>query len=183
MAAAAACDSGRHYAWSSDEASRHAAAAGVCAWASAGALGERGLRACPRDDEEPVFLHSIFVRLLLLGAMVWMVVFFLAPLAGLGWWFTILPALMTLCSVAAAYRVMGETSQIDARYGWLYPLGALVFLLGDAGVNGDYMATRRRGSGEARIMLCAICAVTTASSHGSVWAQEERLADRLRKEM
>jgi hypothetical protein len=33
-----------------------------------------------------------------------------------------------LCCIAAAYRVFGDVSQIDARYGWLYPLGALVFV-------------------------------------------------------
>jgi hypothetical protein len=57
-----------------------------------------------------------------------LVVFSLLPIAGLFWWPTTLPALMTLCCIGATYRVMGEVSQIDARYGWLYPLGAIAFI-------------------------------------------------------
>jgi hypothetical protein len=30
--------------------------------------------------------------------------------------------------MAAAYKAMGEMSGIDARYGWLYPAGALIFV-------------------------------------------------------
>lgn len=69
-----------------------------------------------------------FRPLLLLGAVLWMIVFFLAPLAELGWWPTTLAGVMVLCCVGALYRVMGEVSQIDARYGWLFPLGALAFI-------------------------------------------------------
>jgi cellulose synthase/poly-beta-1,6-N-acetylglucosamine synthase-like glycosyltransferase len=69
-----------------------------------------------------------FQPVLLAGAVVWLVVFCLLPIAGLFWWPTTLPALMTLCCIGATYRVMGETSQIDARYGWLYPLGAMAFI-------------------------------------------------------
>ena len=57
-----------------------------------------------------------------------MVVFFLAPLVEMGWWPTLGAGVMVLCCVGALYRVMGEISGIDARYGWLYPLGALLFL-------------------------------------------------------
>ena len=69
-----------------------------------------------------------FRPLLLLGAMLWMVVFFLAPLVELGWWPTVGAGVMVVCSIGAMYRVMGEVSEIDARYGWLFPLGALAFL-------------------------------------------------------
>ncbi len=69
-----------------------------------------------------------FQPVLLAGAVGWLVVFSLLPIAGLFWWPTSLPALMTLCCIGATYRVMGETSQIDARYGWLYPLGAGAFI-------------------------------------------------------
>ncbi len=62
------------------------------------------------------------------GGMGWILVFFLGPLVGLFWGPTLLPGLLVMCSIGAAYRVMGETSLIDPRYGWLYPLGALTFL-------------------------------------------------------
>jgi hypothetical protein len=43
----------------------------------------------------------------------------------LGWPPTIFPALLTLLCIGATYRAMGEVSWVDARYAWLYPLGAL----------------------------------------------------------
>ena len=66
-----------------------------------------------------------FQPLLVLLACVWIAVFCLLPLAGLMWMPTMLPALFILCCIGASYRVMGEVSLIDARYAWLYPLGAL----------------------------------------------------------
>jgi hypothetical protein len=63
---------------------------------------------------------------MLLSACLAMLILFLAPLAGLAWWPTILPALIALCCIGASYRVMSNYSHIDARYGWLYPVGALV---------------------------------------------------------
>ena len=69
-----------------------------------------------------------FNPLLMLGMCLWVVVFCLVPLAGLGWIWTIPPALLVMFCMAAAYRTMGEISWIDARYGWLYPVGAVVFL-------------------------------------------------------
>jgi glycosyltransferase involved in cell wall biosynthesis len=69
-----------------------------------------------------------FRPLLLLGGMLWMSVFFLAPLAGLFWWPTIVPALAVLISIGAIYRTLGEISEIDARYGLVYPLGVAAFL-------------------------------------------------------
>jgi hypothetical protein len=59
---------------------------------------------------------------------VWMALFFLAPLAGLGWYRTLLPSVMIVCSIGASYRLMGGWSRIDARYGWVYPLGALAMI-------------------------------------------------------
>ena len=59
---------------------------------------------------------------------VWIGVFFLLPLAGLVWWGTVVQALVILCCIGAQYRVMGETSKIDARYAWLYPLGAVAMI-------------------------------------------------------
>ena len=69
-----------------------------------------------------------FNPLMLVGAIAWITVFCLAPLAGLLWWATAVPALLVLCSIGASYRVMGKASAIDARYAWLYPLGALAFV-------------------------------------------------------
>ncbi len=66
-----------------------------------------------------------FQPLLLLLACGWIGVFCLLPLAGLAWLPTVLPALVILSCIGATYRVMGAESQIDARYAWLYPLGAV----------------------------------------------------------
>jgi hypothetical protein len=66
-----------------------------------------------------------FQPLLLLLAWGWIGVFCLLPLVGLAWLPTVLPALVVLCCIGASYRVMGAESEIDARYAWLYPLGAV----------------------------------------------------------
>lgn len=63
-----------------------------------------------------------------LGAAFWIALFWLAPLAGLFWWRTLVPSLLVLCAMGAAYRSIGQYSEIDARYAWLYPLGAVAFL-------------------------------------------------------
>lgn len=68
-----------------------------------------------------------FQPLLVLLALAGIAVLFLAPLAGLFWWRTTLPCLMTLCCIGACYRLMGQVSAIRARYGWLFPAGVLVF--------------------------------------------------------
>jgi glycosyltransferase involved in cell wall biosynthesis len=67
---------------------------------------------------------------LLLPACLWIVVFWLMPIAGLGWWRTLLPALTVLGCIAALYKAVGEVSMVDARYGWLYPLGAVGVMYG-----------------------------------------------------
>jgi GT2 family glycosyltransferase len=90
-------------------------------WAS-GAFGLVGVMT------KNLFSAFNFQPLLLAGAVGWLAFFCLLPIAGLFWWPTTVPALMTLCCIGAMYRVMGEVSQIDARYGWLYPLGALAFI-------------------------------------------------------
>jgi glycosyltransferase involved in cell wall biosynthesis len=90
-------------------------------WA-AGALG------LMRVMTKNLFSAMNFRPLLLLGMCIWVAVFFLGPLAGLAWWPTLIPSLLILACVGASYRLMGEVSRIDARYGWLYPLGALAFL-------------------------------------------------------
>jgi len=90
-------------------------------WAS----GARGL---VRAMTKNIFSGVNFNPLLMLGLCLWIVVFCLSPLAGVAWWRTAFPALAVLCSIGAAYRATGDISRIDARYGWLYPLGAVAFL-------------------------------------------------------
>ena len=89
------------------------------------AAGARGL---VRVMTKNLFSAFNFQPLLLLLACLWIVVFCLAPVAGLFWYRTLIPSLLTLCAIGAAYRVIGEHSQIDARYAWLYPLGAAGFI-------------------------------------------------------
>lgn len=69
-----------------------------------------------------------FRPLFVLLMSAWIGVFFLLPLAGLAWLPTVLPALVILCCIGALYRVMGAASRIDARYAWLYPLGATAMI-------------------------------------------------------
>ena len=59
---------------------------------------------------------------------VWIGVFFLLPLVALVWWGTVVQGLIILCCIGALYRVMGAASKIDARYAWLYPLGATAMM-------------------------------------------------------
>ncbi len=66
-----------------------------------------------------------WMQLLTMGGIA--VLFFL-PLAGLGWFPTMLPSLLTLICIAVCYRIVGEINGIPARFGWLYPLGAAAML-------------------------------------------------------
>ena len=68
-----------------------------------------------------------FRPVLLLLAMSWIAAFCLLPLLGLFWWPTLVPGLLVMGCVAAAYRFMARVTSINARYGWLYPVGALAF--------------------------------------------------------
>ena len=67
---------------------------------------------------------------LILQAMVfgWVLLLFVLPLAGLGWWPTLVPGLIVVSCIAVCYRLLGEITGIPARYGWLYPLGVLAVL-------------------------------------------------------
>ena len=69
-----------------------------------------------------------FQPLFVLLMCAWIGVFFLVPLAGLVWWGPVVQALVILCCIGALYRVMGRASRIDARYAWLYPLGAVAMI-------------------------------------------------------
>ena len=68
-----------------------------------------------------------FQPVLLLALCLGIVFMFLLPLGGLFWWRTALPCLGILCAIGAGYRLMNEYTGIDARYGWLYPVGAVLF--------------------------------------------------------
>jgi cellulose synthase/poly-beta-1,6-N-acetylglucosamine synthase-like glycosyltransferase len=85
----------------------------------------KGARGLLRAMTKNFFSAFNFRPLLMLLAWMWIAVFCLLPLLGLAWLPTVWPALIILCCIGAMYRVMGEVSLIDARYAWLYPLGAL----------------------------------------------------------
>lgn len=57
-----------------------------------------------------------------------MVVVFLAPLAGLFWWPTILPGVLVVACIAVTYKTMAEIDGIPARFGFLFPLALLMVL-------------------------------------------------------
>jgi GT2 family glycosyltransferase len=88
----------------------------------------KGVRGVVGVMTKNLFSAFNFQPLLLLGACAGLGVVFLVPLVGLLWWSTMVPALIVLVCVGAAYRTTGEFSQIDARMAWLYPLGALAFI-------------------------------------------------------
>lgn len=90
----------------------------------------KGMGGIVRVMTKNLFSAFNFQPFLLLGAVLWIVVFCLAPIAGLIWWATLLPALLVLSCVAVTYRELSAVSNVDARYGWLYPLGAVIFMYG-----------------------------------------------------
>ncbi len=90
------------------------------------AAGARGL---VRGMTKNLFAAFNFQPLFLLAACAMVSALFLLPLVGLVWWNTIPPALLVLASIGATYRTMGEASDIDARYAWLYPLGVVAFVV------------------------------------------------------
>jgi glycosyltransferase involved in cell wall biosynthesis len=88
----------------------------------------KGMRGLVRVMTKNLFSGVNFRPLLLLAACVGVVVMFLGPLAGVAWWRTGLPSLLALCSIGACYRLVSEWSRMDARYGWLYPVGAAAMI-------------------------------------------------------
>ena len=88
----------------------------------------KGMRAVVRGMTKNLFSAFNFRPLVMLIVALWLVVFFLLPLAGLAWLPTMLPALVILCCIGASYRVMGAESLIDARYALLYPVGVVVLM-------------------------------------------------------
>ena len=88
----------------------------------------KGARGLLTGMTKNLFSAFNFQPLLIVLACIWIVVFCLLPLLGFVWLPTVLPAVIVLCCIGASYRVMGAKSQIDARYAWLYPLGALALM-------------------------------------------------------
>jgi hypothetical protein len=78
-----------------------------------------------RGVTKNLFASVNFNPLLMLVGCAVMLTMFLAPLAGLFWWRTFAPSALSLLCIGASYRLIEQGSGIDARYGWLYPLGAL----------------------------------------------------------
>ena len=83
-----------------------------------------------RGMTKNLFSAFNFQPVLLAVAAAWIGVFCLLPLAGLGWRPTMFPALVVLCCIGASYRALGAVSLIDARYAWMYPLGAVGMVFG-----------------------------------------------------
>ena len=88
----------------------------------------KGLRGLVSVMTKNLFSGMNFNPLLLMLAALWVVLFFLVPLAGFAWWYTILPAAVVMFAIAACYRTLSMYSLIHAGYGWLYPLAVVVFL-------------------------------------------------------
>lgn len=103
----------------------------------------KGARGIVRGLSKNLFAAVNFRPLFMLGVCAAMLVLFLAPLAGLAWWPTILPALIMLCCIGACYRITSERSHVDARYGWLCPVG--VFVMAWAMVRSMLSVWMRRG--------------------------------------
>lgn len=91
----------------------------------------KGARGLLRGMTKNLFSAFGFQPLLVLVACAWIFLFCLLPIAGLGWPPAIFPALITVLCIGATYRAMHELSWVDARYAWLYPLGAfgLIFAM------------------------------------------------------
>lgn len=88
----------------------------------------KGARGIVRGLTKNLFASVNFRTPLMLVACAAVLLLFLAPLPGLAWWPTMLPAFMAVCCIAASYRIMSARSLIDARYGWLYPVAVFVML-------------------------------------------------------
>jgi glycosyltransferase involved in cell wall biosynthesis len=75
-----------------------------------------------------IFAAFRFHISLLLAACVWLAAFCFAPLIGLIYAPTRVPAALTLAAVIYGYRLLGRTSGISAWNGLLSPISALIFI-------------------------------------------------------
>jgi len=84
-----------------------------------------------RDDKVRIDWMRLFLgRIFRLTPMylVVMAVFFLGPIVGLAWRWTLIPSVFGVMSIIVTYRVMGTVSGIDSKYGWGFPLGVLAMI-------------------------------------------------------
>ena len=88
----------------------------------------KGARGIVRGLTKNLFASVNFRTPVMLLACVAMLLLFFAPLVGLVSWRTVLPSLMSLCCIAACYRMMSGRSEVSAGYGWLYPVAAVVMV-------------------------------------------------------
>jgi glycosyltransferase involved in cell wall biosynthesis len=103
----------------------------------------KGARGIVRGLTKNLFASVNFRGSLLLIGCAAILILFLAPLAGLAWLQTALPALMSVCCIAASYRIMSARSMVDARYGWFYPVA--VFVMTWAMLRSMFSVWARRG--------------------------------------
>ena len=86
----------------------------------------KGARGIVRVLTKNFFASAGFSPLFMLAVMTLLLLFCVAPVVGLLWWRTLVPSAIVLLCVAAAYRTIASASWVDARYGWLFPVGALL---------------------------------------------------------
>jgi cellulose synthase/poly-beta-1,6-N-acetylglucosamine synthase-like glycosyltransferase len=86
----------------------------------------KGARGIVRGLTKNLFASLNFRTPQMLVSLATMMILFLGPLPGLAWRPTMLPSLMSVCCIAACFRIMSVRSLVDARYGWLYPVSVFV---------------------------------------------------------
>ncbi len=99
--------------------------------ASAGSLAKRGLtgmRVPLRAMTKSLWAAANFRLWMAAALSILMAVVFLGPLVGLSWWRTVVPSLVVMACLAVQYRAMAEVTGVDAKWGWLYPLGTVALL-------------------------------------------------------
>jgi glycosyltransferase involved in cell wall biosynthesis len=87
----------------------------------------KGARGLVQVMSKNLFSAFNFRPLLAMAAGLWVVVFCLVPFAGLAWWATVVPALLVMACLTMVYRMYGQVSWVPAKYGWAFPLGAVMF--------------------------------------------------------
>jgi hypothetical protein len=86
----------------------------------------KGARGIVRGLTKNMYAGTGFHPLVMMMTIGTLLLLCVAPIVGLFWWRTLLPAGMVLLCVAAAYRTIGDASKMDARYGWLFPVAAVI---------------------------------------------------------
>lgn len=136
----------------------------------------KGARGIVRGLTKNIFAMVNFNALVLLITCVAMLILFLAPLAGIGWWRTLAPSAISLCCIGACFRMMRDKTGIDARYGWLYPLG--LFAMVWAMVRSMLSVVVRRGV----MWRGTFYPLSELKTHNSPWQWERTAAQARRAE-